>query len=114
MAAKSYDGIGGAGATMLMVILASNPTTAFLAVGFWGKVIHWTATKFFGWMAGQGVMFANVGIAKVDTIIAKSEFESAFSEAFKIIEQRKGALSAAEARKIDDNVIRALRKFGAY
>lgn len=99
---------------MLMVILAGNPVTAFLAVGVWGKVIHWVAAKFFGWLAGQGVMVANVGIAKIDTLIAKNDFESAFSEAFKIIEQRKGQLSAAEARKIDDRVIRALRKFGSY
>lgn len=111
MAAKhELTGIGSASATLTFVALAGSPL-AFLTQGFLGKITHYILTQVYSRLASQGLVVLNIGVARVQTMAERKDFDGTFDEAFELINKRGGKLSDAEAKKIDDRVISALRKF---
>lgn len=107
------DGIGGAAATGTMMLLATTPL-AWLGVGAWGTATHFILTKFYTWLAGNGLILANVGISNVQIAMEKNEWERVIAEAWEIVDDKTKELSDAEKKRIDDRVRAAHRKFGAF
>lgn len=111
MAAKhDLTGIGSASATLTFVALAGSPLS-FLTQGFLGKVTHYILTQIYSRLASQGLVVLNIGVARVQTLVDRKEFDGTFDDAFDLINKSGGRLSQDDIKAIDDKVIRALRKF---
>jgi hypothetical protein len=111
LAAKhDLTGIGSASATLTFVALAGSPLS-FLTQGFLGKVTHYILTQIYSRLASQGLVVLNIGVARVQTLVDRKEFDGTFDDAFDLINKSGGRLSQDDIKAIDDKVIRALRKF---
>lgn len=113
----SFDGIGAASATIAMAAFATNPATAFLAVGFVGKIVSFVLTKVFSMLASVGLVLLNVGAERIGTIIDQHNFDGSFDTAEKLIDSiRKTGrdLTPEEVKAIDDPVIGAFRKWASF
>jgi len=107
------DGIGSKAATATMMLLASTPM-AWLAVGAWGTATHYLLTKLFSWLAGNGLILANVGISNIEIALQKNEWEKIINEAWTIVDNKTKELSDDEKKRIDDRVRDAHRKFASF
>lgn len=111
MAAKhEFTGIGSASATLTFVALAGSPL-AFLTQGLLGKITHCILTQVYSRLASQGLVVLNIGVARVQTMAERKDFDGTFDEAFELINKRGGKLSDEEIKRIDSKVIDSLRKF---
>lgn len=112
MAASKYDfkGIKKLGATLIFTALASTPF-AFLTNGLLGRVTFFLLERFTNWLANNGLILANVGIAFVKTNMEQSAFENAMAAALKEVKENEGKLSPAEIKAIDDKVIKTFDDF---
>lgn len=111
MAAKhELTGIGSASATLTFVALAGSPL-AFLTQGFLGKITHYILTQVYSRLASQGLVVLNIGVARVQTMAQRKDFDGTFDDAFDLINKSGGRLSPDDIKAIDDRVISALRKF---
>lgn len=111
MAAKhELTGIGSASATLTFVALAGSPL-AFLTQGFLGKITHYILTQIYSRLASQGLVVLNIGVARVQTMAERKDFDGTFDDAFDLINKSGGRLSPDDIKAIDDRVISALRKF---
>lgn len=109
-----FEGIGSAGATAIMLLLTSVPWLSWLTTGLMGK-ITWMLLKIGSmWAASKGLIFFNIGIAKVQTLIEHKQFDGTFDEAFRIINERGSKLTEAERKAIDAKVIAAHLNFGTF
>lgn len=108
-----FSGIGEKSATVTMMLLASTPLN-FLAVGFWGNITHWLLTRFYMWLASNGLTLLNVGIANLQVASERAGWDAAVEEAWKIVEQRSKELTNAQKKKVDDRVRAAHRKFASF
>ncbi len=108
-----FDGIAKASATVTFLALAST-SFAPLTIGFTGKVFFFFLQFFYTGLASIGLVVLNIGIADLKTISEKNDFDGSFDEAFKIINAKGGKLTDAEKKSIDNKVIAAFRKFGAF
>lgn len=111
------EGIGEATAALTMAALAANPQTVFLTGAVVGKII-WFVIKLLA-MGGAsiGLVVVNVGAAKVETIITENTFDGSWESAQKLIKaiiEQGREVTDAEARKIDEPVKAAFRKFGRF
>jgi hypothetical protein len=109
-----FEGLAEVDATIVMMLLAANPSTFPLTVGPWGKIIHWAVKGFFLWGLDKGLKWMNVGVARLETAGESNDLDSAFDEGWKIIDERKKDLTDAQKAKIDERVKRAHRKFGRF
>lgn len=107
---NKFEGIGSASASLTFALLAGSPL-AWLTLGIQGKITFWILKQIYMRLADKGVIVLNIGAAKVSTLVERSDFDGSFDSAFEIINKRKGNLSDAEIKAIDDKVISALRKF---
>ena len=111
MAAKhEFTGIGSASATLTFVALAGSPL-AFLTQGFLGKITHYILTQIYSRLASQGLVVLNIGVARVQTMAQRKDFDGTFDDAFDLINKSGGRLNPDDIKAIDDRVISALRKF---
>lgn len=93
--------------------LAASPL-AWLTTGLVGKITFWFLTKFTEWLASNGLIILNIGVANVQTLIEKSAFDKTFEEAFKAIHGNPDRLTEEQKKSIDDKVISAFRKFASF
>jgi len=109
-----FDGIGAASAKLALAALAANPGTAFLTAGISGRIVNWLLTKAFSMAASGGLVLLNVGAAKVETLVAKNEYDGSWDSAEKLLQDARNAhheLTPAEIAAIDGPVIDSFRKF---
>lgn len=114
MAVKyKFEGIGSTSATLTLALMSSSPL-AWFTVGIQGRFTYWLLKWLYMGLASRGLVVLNIGVAKVTTIAEQIEFDGSMDEAFRIINERKGSLSAAEVKAIDDKVISAFRRFATF
>lgn len=109
-----FSGIGAASAKLVLAALAANPSTTFLTVGFSGTVVNWILTKAFSMAASAGLVILNVGAEKIETLIAKNQYDGSWDSAEKLLQDARDAhhtLTPAEIAAIDGPVIDSFRKF---
>ena len=112
-----FSGIGAASATMVLVALASNPSTLFLTTGILGKIIAWVLQNFFSMLASLGLVVLNVGASRVETLIDGKNFDGAYDSAEEFIAAIRNTgrdLTPEEIKKIDDPVIEAFREWAGF
>lgn len=108
-----FSGIGDKTATITMMLLASTPL-AFLTIGFWGTITHWALSRLYMWLASNGLILLNIGIANIQVALQRDDWDKALAEAWAIVDNKTKELSDAEKKKIDDRVRAAHRKFAAF
>jgi hypothetical protein len=109
-----FDGIGAASAAAVMVVLAANPTTAWLTVGFPGKITFWILSSLFNKLASKGVVLLNVGADRLATAVEKSGFDGSWENAYKLMDEIRTVgrdMTLEEITAIDDAVIEKFRRF---
>lgn len=110
------EGIGGASAISVLALIGSNPSMAFLTQGIAGKILYYSLTKGFSFLASGGLVMANVGIERVLTAIDKHGFDGSWDDAQKIIDDITGRqqreMTPQEVIDIDNIVKDSFRKFG--
>lgn len=102
---------------MVLAALAGNPSTLWMTVGIPGTVIRWILTQLFSGVASAGLVLMNVGAMKVESVLDKAAWDGSIESAMKILEDIRTQhrdVTPEEAKKIDDEVIKALRKFGRF
>lgn len=109
-----YYNIGKGSATLVFLALAGNPSTAVLTAGVIGQFVFsfltWASTM----LASVGIVLANVGVDWIDTRLEKGDFDGAWDEAFKKINEKGNTLTPEEVKAIDDKVIAAHNSFGTF
>lgn len=63
------------------------------------------------WLANQGLIVLNLGAIYVNGEIDQSLFDKALDDGLRKVELGRDKLTPAEGKKIDDEVIRAARRF---
>lgn len=113
----SFDGIGGASASLVLGALAANPSTLWLTTGFIGSVVRWCLTRLFSMLASTGLVILNVGAERIQGLIEQHDFDNSFDSAEKLLAAARDAhqtLSPEQIKAIDDPVIRSFRKFASF
>lgn len=108
------EGIGAVAAAAILAVLAANPSLAFLASGFVGKIVFWFLTKMFSRLASMGLVLLNVDAEKLLVAVDKIDFDGSWETSEKLIDEiRKSGrdLSDEEIKTIDTEVIKQFRKF---
>lgn len=111
------EGIGEAGASVILAGLAANPSTAALASDIVGKIVFFVCKCFCMLLANFGLIVMNVGAAKIETIITEGNFEEGWADADTLIKKIRATgreLTDEEIAAIDGPVIDAFRKFGGF
>lgn len=107
-------GIGEAQAAAAIAALLANPSLAFLASGFLGKIVFWILSQMFMRLASMGLVMLNIGADRLITAVDKVNFDGSWEASERLIEEiRKSGreLSEEEIRRIDTEVIIQFRKF---
>ncbi len=105
-----FEGIGEASATATLSAIATS-SMAWAATGVIGRVVFALLKWFYMALANRGLILLNVGIAHIQVMSQKENFDGTFDEAFKALNEKGSALTDEEKKQIDDRVISALRKF---
>lgn len=113
--AKKHDlsGIGGVTASLVISLLAGS-SLAFLTTGPLGWFVAVILRWLFSGLASMGLVLLNVGVAHVQTINEKKDFDGSFEDAFRAINAKNGELTDEEKAAIDQKVIDAFRKFATF
>lgn len=113
MKAGKYDfpGIEKLGAAGLRGALLATPALAFLAKG--GIVSDFLLKLFVNWCANNGLVLLNIGAIIVEGEWDQDGFDNAMDQAVEKITQGGGVkkLTPEQIKAIDDEVIKAARKF---
>lgn len=112
---KKYDlpGFGKVQALLVFTAMASGPL-AFLTTGIPGKIVFPLLELAGEWLASKGLVLLNIGAEKVETLIEENAYDGSFEKAFEAINAKRGKLTDAEKKSIDDKVIAAARKFFSF
>jgi hypothetical protein len=107
----NFPGIKKLGAANLRGVLALSPYTAWMLKG--GRITDILLEVASNWLANKGLILFNVGAIIIDGELDQSGFDSAMDNAIQEISNKGGRdkLTAAEIKAIDDEVIKAARKF---
>lgn len=109
-----FEGIGEKSATAVMLLLAATPYGHWFTIGPQGKIVHYLLQQFFMWVASNGLILLNIGIADLETNLEKSAFDGSLESALKLVEASKMGLTDAQKKAIDDRVIAAFDKFASF
>lgn len=112
-----FEGIGATGASIIMAGLGANPSTAWIATGFIGKVVFFVVKLFCMWLASLGLIVLNVGAEKLATINDEGKYDGSWDtaeNAIKKIRDQGRDLTDEEIKAIDQPVIDAFRKFAGF
>lgn len=112
-----FEGIGEAGAAMIMGAIAANPNLIWLTVGFIGKAVWFSAKLIVMGAASLGLVVLNVGAEKIETIQAEAGFDGSWESAQKLIaavKQTGRELTDEEKANIDAPVKDAFRRFARF
>lgn len=104
-----FPGIRKAGVKAFSLALASTSWGASALSGPFKPLIEKTLEWVSEWLANKGLLIINVGAIYVAGEFDQSKFDKAMTDA---LEQAKApGLSDAQKKAIDDEVIKAFRKF---
>lgn len=84
---------------------------ALLRIPVFGSLLKGALGLGVNWLANQGLMVLNIGAIIVEGHFDQKDFDSAMDAALKSVESSNGKLTAAQKKVIDDEVIKAFRKF---
>lgn len=105
-----FKGIQKMGGAAIRVALSSTPYTAWFV-----KVpgSNFAIELMVNWLANRGLIFMNLGAIAVDSEVNQHALDSAFQKAIDEIQIKGGrdALTVQQKKSIDDEVIKAARKF---
>jgi len=106
-----FKGIKQAGAAGLRLALAASPYTAWLLK--LSSFLDFVLEFFANWLANNGLVLLNVGANYVNGELDQKQMDSAMDEAISEIKNKGGKdkLTAQQKKEIDDEVIKAARKF---
>jgi hypothetical protein len=107
----NFRGIKRLGAMGLRRALAASPFTAWMLAG--GSATTLVLEAFSNWLANHGLIILNTGADFLSGEWNQRLFDEAMDKAYEEIRQKGGRekLTAAEKKEIDDEVIKAARKF---
>lgn len=105
-----FPGFKKAGSAALAAVLASTTWGAWLIKSPFKFVFDFASGFLSEWLANKGLLIINIGAIYVEGEIDQSKFDSAFDKALEQI--KVPGLSDAQKKGIDDEVIKAFRKFG--
>lgn len=107
-----FAGIKKYGAMGLSTALASTPWGAWLVTTPLIKDATQIALEWgVNWLANNGLIVMNIGAIYIEGEIDQKNFDQAIDDAFKKIENQNGKLTPEQIKAIDDEVIKAARKF---
>lgn len=107
----NFQGIKKLGAAGLRLALASSPYTAWTLK--FGSITSFFLEWFSNWLANNGLMILNTGADYINGEFDQKRFDEAMDTAVSDIQKKGGRenLTAEEKKAIDDEVIKAARKF---
>lgn len=99
------------GASLVRGALASSPKTAWLLK--FGSLLDLVVEFILNWMANHGLLVFNVGFELLDGMVDQKKLDAQLRNAYEEIRVKGGRekLTAAQKKAIDDEVIKAARKF---
>lgn len=105
-----FKGIKRLGGVGLRAFLSSMPATAWICRLPFSETILELLSN---WLANKGLMVLNIGAIYVGGEFDQRAFDRALDQAFSEIELKGGrdGLTAEQKKAIDDEVIRAARRF---
>jgi len=98
------------GAATLRVALSASPWTAWLTKGPQSDIV---LEAFSNWLANKGLLVLNLAAIDMTGAFDQKQFDAAIDNALDEIKNKGGreALTPAQIKAIDDEVIKAARKF---
>lgn len=105
-----FPGIRKAGAAALRLALASTSFGAAIVASPLRKVIDLFAEWAVEWLTNRGLVIFNVGAIYVHGEFDQKAFDQAIEKGLE--DAKAPGLSAAQKKAIDDEVIKAFRRFG--
>ncbi len=105
-----FPGIRKAGRLALRAVLAGTTWGASLIASPFFPIIQLVADWCVEWLANKGLLIINVGAIYVSGEFQQAAFDQAFEDA--IAKAKAPGLTDAQKKVIDDEVIRAFRRFG--
>lgn len=105
-----FPGIKKMGATALRVALSSFPATAWYFKVPGSQLV---AEFIVNWLANKGLLILNLGAIIIDSEIDQHALDKAMDDALRKITEQGGRdkLTPEQKKAIDDEVIKAARKF---
>lgn len=106
-----FKGFQKAGVSGLRLALGASPKTAWLLK--FSALTNFVAAFFSNWLANNGLLILNVGTDIIEGHLDQVALDKAMDKALSEITNKGGRdkLSPEQKRKIDDEVIKAARKF---
>lgn len=110
-----FKGIKKYGAKGLALALSSTPWGAVL-VNTWGlkSVVDILLEWGVNWLANKGLVVLNIAAIAVEGEWDQKAFDKDMEEALKKVEAATGRLTPEQAKAIDDEVLKAFRKFAVF
>ncbi len=107
----NFQGLKKLGAAGFRLALASSPYTAWTLKG--GALTSFLLEWLSNWMANHGLIVLNVAADYINGELDQKAFDEALDEAMSEITIKGGrdALTAEQKKAIDDEVIKAARRF---
>lgn len=106
-----FAGIKKFGAAGIKAALSSTPWGAWLVSKWMEPITDILLGWAINWLANEGLIVLNVGAIAVSGDWDQKAFDSALSDGLRKVELSGGKLTEAERKKIDDEVIKAARRF---
>ncbi len=111
----NFPGIRKAGVAAIEAALASTTWGASFLASAWFKVFSPLEEAILGWiiewLANKGLIVLNLGAIYVNGEIDQVLFDRAMDEGLKRVELGRDKISAKDGKAIDDEIIRAARRF---
>lgn len=105
-----FPGFRKAGTAALTAALATTAWGAWLIKSPFKPLFNFAAGLASEWLANRGLLIINLGAIYVGGELDQSKFDKAFDDALEKI--KVPGLTDAQKKGIDDDVIKAFRKFG--
>lgn len=109
-----FGGIKKVGAKSLLLALSSNPYFIWVERLKLTAVLEILLEWLVNWAANNGLVLLNLGAVFVEGHFDQKAFDAALEEGLSEVEIKKGKLTPAQVKAIDDKVIIAARKFFVF
>ncbi len=107
-----FPGINKYGALGIETALSTTPWgAAALKIPVIGSVIRMALSQIVNWLANEGLMVFNLGAIVVEGEFDQKDFDAHMDNAIKQVASSGSSLTPAQKKAIDDEVIRAFKKF---
>lgn len=111
----NFPGIQKAGVAAIKAALATTGWGLALLANpffkFFEPVEEAAVEELINWAASEGLIILNLGAIYVNGEISQVLFDKALDDGLKLIEQGRDKITAKQGKAIDDDVIKAARRF---